>query len=141
MADPVPQFTYLIKELKALEIAFIHLVEPRVSGDTVVETEEKDSLISFLDAWGHERPVIVAGGYTAESAREAAGPGGVYEGRKVAIAFGRYFVSNPDLVFRVKHGVPLAPYDRKTFYDVGNEKGFTDFEFSEEFKAQVALQA
>ncbi|KAF1917330.1 hypothetical protein BDU57DRAFT_546629 [Ampelomyces quisqualis] len=141
MADPIPQFTHLIRELKALGVAFIHLIEPRVSGDTVIDTEEVDSLIPFLDAWGDERPVIVAGGYSADIARKAAGPGGIYEGRKVAIAFGRHYVSNPDLVFRVKHGVPLAPYDRNTFYDIGNEKGFTDYEFSEEFKAQIIRQA
>jgi NADPH2 dehydrogenase len=65
----------------------------------------------------------------------------VFEGRKVAIAFGRPFVSNPDLVFRVKNGVPLAPYDRKTFYNVGSERGYTDYEFSQEFRAEECSQA
>jgi NADPH2 dehydrogenase len=137
MADPIPQFTYLIKELSALGIAYIHLIESRVAGDTLVETGQSESSIPFLDAWGSERPVVVAGGYSAESAREALGPGGMYEGRKVAIAFGRHYVSNPDLVFRVREGVPLAPYDRATFYDIGVEKGYTDYEFSEEFKEQM----
>jgi NADPH2 dehydrogenase len=45
MDDPIPQFTYIIKELKALGVAFIHLVEPRVSGDTVIDSDEVDSLI------------------------------------------------------------------------------------------------
>lgn len=141
MADPIPQFTHLIKELSALGIAFIHLVEPRIAGDIVVETGHAYSLIPFLNAWGNERPVIVAGGYTAESALKAVSADGVYEGRKVAIAFGRHYVSNPDLVFRVKNGVPLAPYDRKTFYDIGSEKGYTDYEFSEEYRAQTCNQA
>jgi NADPH2 dehydrogenase len=137
MADPIPQFTYLIKELSALDIAYIHLIESRVVGDTVVETSQSDSSIPFLDAWGTERPAIVAGGYSAESAREATSAGGIYEGRKVAIAFGRHYVSNPDLVFRVREGVPLAPYDRTTFYEVGAKKGYTDYEFSEEFRNQM----
>jgi NADPH2 dehydrogenase len=139
MADPVPQFTHLIKELSALEIAFIHLIEPRIAGDRfgTIETVSSDSSIPYMDAWGSERPIIVAGGYTGESAQEALAAGGVYEGRNVAIAFGRHYVSNPDLAFRVKYGVPLAPYDRPTFYTIGSEKGYTDYEFSEKFMAQL----
>jgi len=133
MDDPIPQFTYLIKELGALGVAYIHLIEPRIAGDSGVETNQSDSLIPFMDAWGNERPVIVAGGFSAESARSVLAAGGLYEGRKVAIAFGRHYVSNPDLVFRVRNGVPLAPYSRKTFYEIGSERGYTDYEFSEEY--------
>jgi NADPH2 dehydrogenase len=141
MADPIPQFTHLIKELGALSIGYVHLIETRIAGDSDAATGQADSLIPFLDAWGNERPVIVAGGYSADSAREVLGPGGMYEGRKVAVAFGRHYVSNPDLVFRVKNGVPLAPYDRKTFYDIGSKEGYTDYAFSEEYNAQVCSQA
>lgn len=141
MDDPVPQFTHLIRELRGLGVAYIHLVEPRIAGDTTVETGRKDSSIPFLDAWGSDRPAIVAGGHSPESAVKALGTGGDYEKRKVAIAFGRYYVSNPDLVFRVKSGLPLSPYDRSTFYTVGHEKGYTDYEFSEEYHAQVSRQA
>jgi NADPH2 dehydrogenase len=139
MADPIPQFTHLIKELSALEVAFIHLIEPRIAGDTFgpVETVNSDSTIPYMDAWGSERPVIVAGGYTAESAQSALAAGGIYEGKNVVVAFGRHYVSNPDLPFRVKHGVPLAPYNRPTFYTIGSEKGYTDYEFSKEFRTQV----
>jgi NADPH2 dehydrogenase len=139
MADPIPQFTHLIKELSALEIAFIHLIEPRIAGDRFgdVETVNSDSSIPYIDAWGNERPVIVAGGFTADSARKALAAGGIYEGRNVAIAFGRPYVSNPDLAFRVKYGVPLAPYDRPTFYTIGSEKGYADYDFSKEFTAQL----
>jgi NADPH2 dehydrogenase len=135
MDDPIPQFTHLIKKLSALEIAFLHLVEPRIAADRDIETDGTDSNIPFLDAWGAERPVIVAGGYTGESAKEALEEGGLYEGRKVAIAFGRHFISNPDLVFKVKNGVLLTPYDRETFYTVGSEKGYTDYAFSVDFEA------
>jgi NADPH2 dehydrogenase len=141
MADPLPQFTHLIKELGALGVAFIHLIEPRIAGDTFGSgSVESDSIIPCLDAWGNERPVIVAGGYTAESAKKALATGGMYEGRNVAIAFGRRYVSNPDLVFRVKNGVPLTPYDRSTFYTIGSEKGYLDYEFSEKFRAQGCSQ-
>ncbi|KAH3993432.1 hypothetical protein HBI38_190100 [Parastagonospora nodorum] len=133
MNNPIPQFTYLIKELDMIGVAYIHLIEPRIAGDSGVETNQSDSLIPFMDAWSSERPIIVAGGFSADSACRVLATGGLYEGRKVAIAFGRHYVSNPDLVFRVKNGVPLTPYSRKTFYDVGSEEGYTDFEFSEEY--------
>lgn len=48
--------------------------------------------------------------------------------------FGRYFTSNPDLVFRVKTGVKLAKYERSTFYNVTNKKGYIDWPFSKEFQ-------
>jgi NADPH2 dehydrogenase len=93
-----------------------------------------------LDAWGKERPVIVAGRYSAEIALKAVGNGGLYEGKKATIAFRRHYMSNADLVFGVKSGVPLAPYDRKTIYDIGSEKGFTDYDLSEEYNGQTCVQ-
>jgi len=141
MTDPVPQFTHLIQQLSALGIAYLHLIEPRIGGNSTVESDEAESSHLFLEAWGNERSVIVAGGYTGESALKALAVGGAYEGRNVAIAFGRHFVSNPDLVFRIKNGVGLAPYDRKTFYEIGSEKGYTDYEYSKEFRDLIGGQA
>ena len=42
------------------------------------------------------------------------------------VAFGRHFAANPDLVERLRHGLPLNPYDRSTFYG-GDERGYTDY--------------
>ena len=42
------------------------------------------------------------------------------------ICFGRPFISNPDLVEKLKNNVPLTPGDQKTFYG-GAEKGYTDY--------------
>jgi N-ethylmaleimide reductase len=44
------------------------------------------------------------------------------------IAFGRPFIANPDLVNRLKAGIPLAVPDQKTFYSPG-EKGYTDYQY------------
>lgn len=47
-----------------------------------------------------------------------------------AVAFGRYFISNPDLPRRLKEGLPLNPYDRSTFYGAEPpQKGYTDYTF------------
>ena len=42
------------------------------------------------------------------------------------IAFGKPFISNPDLVERLKKGAPLNPFDKATFYG-GGAKGYTDY--------------
>jgi len=35
------------------------------------------------------------------------------------VVYGRRFISNPDLVERVRRGYPMSPYDRSTFYTHG----------------------
>ena len=45
---------------------------------------------------------------------------------KPSLAFGRIFISNPDLLRRLSEGYPLTPYNRATFYG-GEEKGYTDY--------------
>jgi N-ethylmaleimide reductase len=42
------------------------------------------------------------------------------------VAFGRYFIGNPDLVDRIREGWPLAKFDRKTLYTPG-EAGYADY--------------
>ena len=48
------------------------------------------------------------------------------EGAADLIAFGKAFISNPDLVERLKKGAPLNPWDKNTFYG-GGAKGYTDY--------------
>jgi N-ethylmaleimide reductase len=50
----------------------------------------------------------------------------IQENRADMIAFGRAFISNPDLVARLKAGAPLAEGDRATFYG-GGAHGYTDY--------------
>ncbi|MCJ1315818.1 Chanoclavine-I aldehyde reductase fgaOx3 [Xylographa vitiligo] len=131
MADPVPQFTHLTRELSKLSLSYLHVVESRVSGSADVETTAK---IDFLvEAWGATSPVLVAGGFTPGSAKRAVEE--EYPG-EVAVVFGRYFISNPDLPFRVLRGVELAKYDRGTFYKAGSAEGYTDYPFSGEWEAE-----
>ncbi|KAF2120102.1 hypothetical protein BDV96DRAFT_485594 [Lophiotrema nucula] len=131
MGDPVPQFVYLIKELKKLGTAFLHLIQSRTEGD--VDTVSTDSIAPFIDAWGSEKALILAGGYSAGGAQQAVD--GTYKGNKVAIAFGRHFISNPDLVFRVNEKIEFAPYNRATFYNAKSREGYTDYEHSEQYLA------
>jgi N-ethylmaleimide reductase len=67
--------------------------------------------------------LISAGGYNPELAKEA-----VENGKADAVSFGRYFISNPDLVRRIKEEKELNKYNRATFYG-GGEVGYTDYPF------------
>jgi len=51
------------------------------------------------------------------------------------IAFGRYFISTPDLPFRIKRGIELEPWNRRTFYKPESPDGYIDYPFSKEFMA------
>ncbi|RGP77188.1 putative nadph2 dehydrogenase chain oye2 [Fusarium longipes] len=132
MEDPEPQFTHLISELKPLNLAYLHLIEPRIAGnmDKTVNDDE-ESLDFALEAWAMSGPVVLAGGYTAEKANEALERR--FKDEPVAFAFGRHFISNPDLPFRLARDIPLAKYDRGTFYKVKSPDGYTDYPYSEEW--------
>lgn len=136
MDDPVPQFSYLASKIAEFKLAYVHVVESRVAGNTDV-VGATDQLDFFLEAYGKVGPIIIAGGYKPDSAKEAVD--GKYKDYDAIIGIGRPFISNPDLVFRILKGVELVPYNRDTFYPAKDPKGYIDYEFSAEFKtAQVA---
>lgn len=132
MQDPKPQFSYFVQELKKLKLAYIHLVESRISGNADVETTEK---IDFLvDLWDNQSPVLLAGGFKPDSAKRAVDE--EYKDKDILVVFGRYFISNPDLVFRVEKGIEFTQYDREKFYNMGEKEGYITWPFSKEFEAQ-----
>lgn len=130
-----PQFQYLVRELKKHNLAFIHLVEPRVNGTDIREDVGDESLKDLVDIWDNQSPVLLAGGFTPQTAREAVDK--EYPNNDIIVVFGRHFISNPDLVFRIKNGIELNPYDRSTFYLPGTTKGYTDYPFSKDFLEQT----
>ena len=71
-------------------------------------------------------PIVAAGGFEPETAEAI-----VEKGDADAVAFGRHFLANPDLPKRIKFGLPLNDYDRKTFYTFDSH-GYTDYPFSEQ---------
>lgn len=135
MADPKPQFTYLATELKKLNLAYVHLVESRISGNADIESTE--SVDFLIDLWNNQSPVLIAGGFKPDSAYRAVDE--EYKSKDVAIVFGRYFISNPDLVYRVEKGIDFTPYDRNLFYNKKEERGYTSWPFSKEFEAAAKL--
>ncbi|KAI4201249.1 MAG: hypothetical protein LQ346_002202 [Caloplaca aetnensis] len=134
MADPIPQFSYLIKRLKEYKLAYVHLVESRVSGGSDAPGTEK---VNFaVDIWDNTSLVLIAGGYTPDSAKRAVET--EYRGKDVLVVFGRHFISNPDLPFRIQRGIALEPYNRGTFYTTKSPIGYVDYPFSEEFVREKA---
>jgi N-ethylmaleimide reductase len=119
MCDSHPQdtFGYVVKRLAALNLAYLHLVEP--------SPPQGEHPMPDLSA-RHFRPLypgtlIVAGGYTHEKADAV-----LREGLADLIAFGQLFIANPDLPERFRRNAPLNPPDRDSFYG-GTEKGYIDY--------------
>jgi N-ethylmaleimide reductase len=121
-ADPMPLYTHVIETLNSLGLAYLHFIEPRSSGAGRAEVNHQNvpsAMVLFRPIW---RGVLIsAGGFTPETAEAA-----IANGHADAIAFGRIFISNPDLPRRLQHGFPLTPYNRATFYG-GEETGYTDY--------------
>ena len=121
-ADPMPLYTHVVHALNPLGLAYLHFIEPRSSGAGRAEVNHQNvpsAMVLFRPIW--KGVLITAGGFTGETANAA-----IAEGHADAIAFGRIFISNPDLPRRLREGLPLTPYNRATFYG-GEEKGYTDY--------------
>jgi NADPH2 dehydrogenase len=129
--DPVAQFGYIIKELKKLGIGHLHLVEPRTDG--IIDVSTHDSLDPLIDLWLPNAPgvLFLAGGFTPELAKETVDH--KFQGKEIVIVFGRYFTSNPDLVYRMQKGIEWTPYNRDVFYKAKSADGYADWAFSAEF--------
>jgi N-ethylmaleimide reductase len=121
-ADPMPLYSHAIKSLDPLGLAYLHFIEPRSSGTGRAEVNHQNvpsAMVLFRPLWRGK--LITAGGFSGEAANAA-----IAEGHADAIAFGRIFISNPDLPRRLAHGFPLTPYNRATFYG-GEAAGYTDY--------------
>lgn len=128
MVDPVPQFAYFVEQLKDLKLAYLHVIESRVINN--VDCEKGESIDFLLDIWRDTSPVLVAGGYNADNLEDAVKE---YKNNDVAVVFGRHFLANPDLPFRLRHRIPLNGYNRESFYSAMQENGYADYPFSSEF--------
>jgi 2,4-dienoyl-CoA reductase-like NADH-dependent reductase (Old Yellow Enzyme family) len=130
MANPVSQFTHLISEAKKLNLAYLHIVEPRISGNADVEASDSNDFA--VKAWGKTSPLLIAGAFTPDSAKELIDE--THKDSEVAVVFGRYFLANPDLPFRIKKGLELSPYNRDTFYNAEDPVGYIDYPFSQQWQ-------
>ena len=129
MADPIPQFIDVIKKANELNLAYLHLVESRISGSD--DCNGGDQLDFAYKLWNG--PLLIAGGYTPGEARRLVDL--EHPNKNIVVMFGRYFISNPDLVYRIKEGLELNKYNRETFYVSHSSAGYVDYPFSKEYLA------
>jgi NADPH2 dehydrogenase len=127
MADPVPQFSHLVSRLRELRLSYLHVIESRVQGPMDVPSNIASESVQFAaDIWGEMSPIIFAGGYNAHSARQKANEE-AEKGRQGLVAFGRTFLSNPDLPTRIQRLLPVTRYIRDLFYEAGKPEGYVDY--------------
>ncbi|WP_417774295.1 alkene reductase [Stappia sp.] len=115
-SDPQAQFDHIVDRLDALGLVYLHVVEGATGGPRDIAPFDYGSLRRrFRNAY------IANNGYDLALATSS-----LAEGKADLFAFGRPFISNPDLVERLKSGAPLAEIDRATLYG-GGAAGYTDY--------------
>jgi N-ethylmaleimide reductase len=113
----LPVFDYIVQRLNDYPIAFLHLTRPTKILD--LPYFEKDIIGRYRKTY---RGILVANGaYTTEEAEYE-----IVEDRADAVAFGKLFISNPNLPEKIKNGEALKEWDQGSFYSIG-EKGYTDY--------------
>ena len=117
-SDPRALFTAVARALGQRRIAYLHVIEPRVKGNSEVgnQTPRAAAMVKF--AFGG--PVIAGRGFDGPGAEAIIESGGAD-----LVAFGRHFIANPDLPERLRRHLPLNAYDRSTFY-YGGMAGYLD---------------
>ncbi|KAJ7949721.1 12-oxophytodienoate reductase [Quillaja saponaria] len=122
-SNPKPLGLYLAESLNKYDIAYCHMVEPRMK--TVAEKVEcPHSLQPMRKAF--KNTFLVAGGYDREDGNKA-----IVENRADLVVYGRIFLANPDLPRRFELNGPLNKYNRETFYTSDPVIGYTDYPFLE----------
>lgn len=133
-SNPLEHFSFLCKELEKRQLAYVHIIEERSESNGGFEKDDEKSAslssmslmtsIPPLKSILKNTPIISAGGWNDKNYR------GIIAHTNIdALAFGRYFISNPDLVLRLKDGIPLTKYDRDYFYSHLEPKGYIDYPF------------
>jgi len=128
MSDSNPQelFSYVARRLAPLDLAYLHLIEPRVLGNVDDDSRDPAPVAAQLMRRHYPGLIIAAGGFKRDSAQAI-----LQAGDADLVAFGRDFIANPDLPERLRNGWPLNAYDRPSFFG-GNEVGYTDYPFHQQ---------
>jgi len=107
---------YLAKAFSERGVAYLHIAEPDWAGGPELTDAFRAQLRTAFNG-----ALIFCGGYTAADAEAL-----IAKGTADAVAFGRPFIANADLVERFRQGAELNTPDRTTFYG-GGAHGYTDY--------------
>lgn len=119
-ATTLPTYEHLVAQVNAMKIAYLQLQDsPEDLTDTPVAALKDGTAQHFRGFF--DGPIIANGGFSLTSAQAL-----LASGDANAVAFGAPYLANPDLVERLRDGLPLAPVPpRETWYG-GGAKGYTD---------------
>lgn len=136
-SDPLELGLAVVERLNMLQVvlgsrlAYLHVTQPRfiAQGTKNNAGNEEDWEAKLLRKLreAYEGTFMSSGGYSKELGMDA-----VAKGEADLVAYGRLFISNPDLVNRFKINAPLNKYDRTTFYTHDPIVGYTDYPFLDE---------
>lgn len=122
-ADPQALFEYLVRQLAPLGLAYIHVIEGSTGGPRELPDRPFNyhALKDAYRAAGGKGAWMVNNGYDRTLAMQA-----VESGYADVVAFGKAYISNPDLVHRLHDDLPLNEWNSSRFYGGGAE-GYTDY--------------
>ncbi|NDG40594.1 MAG: alkene reductase [Betaproteobacteria bacterium] len=120
-SDAQTLYEHVVRELAPLKLAFLHLIEGQTGGardlsDKGVKPFDYAALRAIYGG-----PWLVNNGYSRQMAIAA-----LASGAADAVAFGKPFIGNPDLVHRLREDAPLSPLVQATLYG-GGAAGYTDY--------------
>lgn len=119
-SNPEKTFGYVVEKLNDYGLAYLHVSE-MITPEFRLNNPDK-IIVPFYRKIYHGT-LISCGGHTPETAERM-----LQNDEADLIAFGKPFISNPDLVERFMANAPLAEPDKSTFYH-GGEKGYVDYPF------------
>ena len=120
-SDPQGMYGLVVAQLAPLKLAFIHVVEGATGGPRDIAPFDFGALRDLYKQDHRAGTWIVNNGYTRAMALEA-----VASGAADMVAFGKHYISNPDLAERLNVDAPLAQPKRETLYGGGAE-GYIDY--------------
>lgn len=124
--ETIPTFDYIIEKLNDYDLAYLHLSEPF---NDVSDVEYAVTEIAKRYRPIYKGNLMINAHFDRESGNKV-----IEEGDADMVAYGKPYISNPDLVERFAAKAELAEYDTDTFYTPGH-KGYTDYPKMEEIEA------
>jgi N-ethylmaleimide reductase len=120
--NTIPTFDYIVNKLNEYDLSYLHLSEPFTDVTELVHAEPEIAK--------RYRPIYKGTLMINSAFDQKKGNAFIEAGLADLVAYGKPFISNPDLVKRFEKDAELTPWDESTFYTPG-EKGYTDYPFME----------
>lgn len=140
-SDPIATWTHVLSEVEKRGLAYVCLTQPntdlfmssetkwanlnKASEEGSINAKKEDIHLRHFWEVLEKTPKLASGEYDGTNCFEEA-----EKGELDAVTFARWFISNPDLVEKVRLGLKLTAWDRGTWYGSGAE-GYTDYPVGE----------